>query len=293
MYEIHIEQHNPKTTTTTTSLLAKRHYPFQLRGQTSLSFFSDVLQFQGGAGSPSQQHKDVGRISLLHHGDGGGDSDGGGSNRSNQQQQSSSILKKWKCPVCNRTYTRKGDLKFHFTQKHPNRGRDFPDVVKTRSTKSNKLFPCPLLTCNSGYMRKSDLKNHFVMKHPFDVYHFPELVPNQIYYCEVTACHRTFARRGNLQDHYKFHHDETSARLIGTFHHQKLPKEEEQEDVVGTWYGGGVDLSDMATETEAETTETEEEPRPRLEILIPLLSEVKKMAARNTTRKTDISFLLN
>src|SRR5690349_20336114 len=77
---------------------------------------------------------------------------------------SNSPLKLWKCPICNRRYSRKGDLKFQCVRKHPTRGNNYPEVVKSRSSKCNKPYQCPLDSCSSGDIRKSDLKNHFVMK---------------------------------------------------------------------------------------------------------------------------------
>jgi len=109
--------------------------------------------------------------------------------------------KKFKCPLCHRAYTRKGDLKYHFLQKHLAHCPDYPDVVKARSSKCDKPHPCPLDYCHSGYRRKSDLRNHFVMKHPNEVEEYPDMIPNQIILCDVVGCKQSFARRGTLQNH--------------------------------------------------------------------------------------------
>jgi len=59
--------------------------------------------------------------------------------------------KKWRCPLleCNCVYTRKGDLKFHFKQKHQDSMEilysSFPMLSRNRSTKSNKTYVCPIL----------------------------------------------------------------------------------------------------------------------------------------------------
>jgi len=117
--------------------------------------------------------------------------------------------KAWPCPLCcERRYSRKGDLKFHFLQKHPERVRDYPDIVKSRSTKSNKPFRCPIEACLSGYMRNSDLKNHFIMKHQEHVMkgEYRELWPKQTYVCQVKGCRKMFGRKCILQEHVKFQH---------------------------------------------------------------------------------------
>jgi uncharacterized Zn-finger protein len=114
--------------------------------------------------------------------------------------------KAWPCPLCCGGYSRKGDLKFHFLQKHADRADEYPDIVKARSTKSNKPFKCPIAYCPSGYMRNSDLKNHFIIKHQEHLMRgeFKELKPKQIYQC--LECQVMFGRMCNLQDHYKLHH---------------------------------------------------------------------------------------
>jgi len=88
--------------------------------------------------------------------------------------------KKWQCPFpdCVCGYSRKGDLKGHLLKRHPGECKQFPDILRPRSSKENKKFRCPIPNCQCGYMRKFDLKSHVYAKHPDRIHIFEELFEN-------------------------------------------------------------------------------------------------------------------
>jgi hypothetical protein len=71
------------------------------------------------------------------------------------------------CPIpqCNKSYRRKGDLKFHVIHKHPNFATLPTSISKPKSDKEGKNFPCPVPDCKCGFKWHRDLRRHFKTKH--------------------------------------------------------------------------------------------------------------------------------
>jgi len=74
------------------------------------------------------------------------------------------------CPVttCGRRYKRKGDLKTHCLQKHPELSSLARFVSPPKSRKEGKTYPCPIESCQCGYKWKRDLQRHILLKHGAD-----------------------------------------------------------------------------------------------------------------------------
>jgi len=139
--------------------------------------------------------------------------------------------KKWRCPLleCNCVYTRKGDLKFHFKQKHQDSMEilysSFPMLSRNRSTKSNKTYVCPIPSCPCGYGRLCDLKNHFVLRHPNRIEDFPDLRPSKVFECGI--CNTKFARNQVLHRHLIKVHNKVSSSSWESYN---IKNSDEEED---------------------------------------------------------------
>jgi len=139
--------------------------------------------------------------------------------------------KKWRCPLseCNCVYTRKGDLKFHFKQKHQDNMEllysAYPMLKRNRSTKSNKTYVCPLPSCPCGYGRLCDLKNHFVLRHPNRLEDFPDLRPSKVFECGI--CNTKFARNQVLHRHLIKVHNKVSGSSWESYNIKHCDDEED------------------------------------------------------------------
>jgi hypothetical protein len=71
------------------------------------------------------------------------------------------------CPVvnCGKRYRRKGDLKYHITNKHPQHAQLAEVISRAKSEKDGKDFPCPIPDCKCGFKWHRDLKRHMKGKH--------------------------------------------------------------------------------------------------------------------------------
>jgi hypothetical protein len=71
------------------------------------------------------------------------------------------------CPVpnCHKIYARKGDLKYHVLNKHPQYSYLSTEIARPKSEKEGKEFPCPVAWCNCGYRWQRDLRRHYKAKH--------------------------------------------------------------------------------------------------------------------------------
>jgi len=136
---------------------------------------------------------------------------------------------------CSCEYARKGDLKFHYKQKHAVFTdilyTNYPELSRKRSTKEKKQYCCPVEQCPCGYGRLCDLKNHFILRHPESLDKHPKLKPVKLYQCGL--CNQLFARQQVLNRHFvKLHNNSTledNFVVIG-----ESSADEESEDTMNT-----------------------------------------------------------
>lgn len=131
-------------------------------------------------------------------------------------------VQKWKCPLdgCFCSYAMKGDLKCHVKTKHPDSMHllfaTYPSLQRTRSSKKDKDWVCPIKVCPCGYSRLCDLKSHFVIHHLAELKNYPQLRPNGSFRC--TECSLSFTRRKVCMDHMSKAHgkEENQTNTIKT-----------------------------------------------------------------------------
>lgn len=119
----------------------------------------------------------------------------------------------YSCPVCFTSYTRRHNLKTHFRGRHQAQEKNYPEVFRTiKSTKTNKLWPCPIASCVCGFTRKGDLKLHFCRKHPDVVDSYPYIMKgkssktNKAFTCPFEQCPSGYMRKNNLKTHLQIKH---------------------------------------------------------------------------------------
>lgn len=118
------------------------------------------------------------------------------------------------CPLCFKSYTRRHNLKTHFRARHQAQEMNYPDLFRTlKSTKTNKLFPCPIPSCICGFTRKGDLKLHFCRKHADKADIYPDIVKgrsskvNKPFACPFKRCPCGYKRKGDLKSHLQLKHN--------------------------------------------------------------------------------------
>jgi len=118
-------------------------------------------------------------------------------------------------PSCGSRYVRKGDLKVHFLKKHKTLEGGFPDLLRSKSTKSGKKHACPVPECNCGYMRYGDLKSHFVAHHKDRISEFPELAAENESpsVCRVPNCSIRCTNESALETHMRLFHPDIDSPI--------------------------------------------------------------------------------